>query len=465
MEAMISRIKKAFLKDLESIHHNVASVEDHVTTMESASLHSRASQAVEIGYGVPGYAAGAAAEGAGNVTNMDNGSSFSHFPHHGYQGNETVNLSFTFDLITYELVPPINQVHYGFGFWGEERKYNLSEEFRTVSFFNEFITKDAQFYLSSQWLTKFVPSVYTLVVVVSLPLNLMAIIMFAVKMKKQTPAIVYMLNLSAADLLFVSVLPFNIAYRFSGNNWYIGEGMCRLVTAAFYCNMYCSVLLLTSISVDRFLAVVFTMEALTWRTKGRAWLICFFIWIISLASTVPLLITKQTQYIQDLNITSCHDVLEIKEQKNFYLYYFTAFSLLFFFLPLFITTICNISIIRRLNTKAIEGSSKKTRAVCMTVLMFFSFLICFGPTNIIFLLHYLQFSYGLNESMYFAYTICVCISSVSSCLDPLIYYYVSSKFRNYAYGFLCNKAGSPQSTMHQASRHKGLSTTQTFTSL
>ncbi|CAI9614307.1 unnamed protein product, partial [Staurois parvus] len=112
-----------------------------------------------------------------------------------------------------------------------------------------------------------------------------------------------MLNLAIADTLLVSVLPFYIVYRFLENDWIFGEGMCHFVTAAFCCNMYCSVLLMTSISVDRFLAVVYPVRSLPWRTVTRAWLVCGVIWVISLASNVPLLIIDQTWEFSILDIT------------------------------------------------------------------------------------------------------------------------------------------------------------------
>ncbi|XP_072270068.1 proteinase-activated receptor 1-like [Pyxicephalus adspersus] len=319
------------------------------------------------------------------------------------------------------------------------------------------ISNTTQYYLSSQWLIKFVPSVYTLVVVVSLPLNILAVIVFVFNIKMEKGAMVYMLNLAVADVLFVSVLPFNIAYRFSGNNWIIGDGMCRFVTAAFYCNMYCSILLMTSISVDRFLAVVYAIKSLSWRTKTRAWTACSFIWIISIASSLPLLTSKQTFYIDTLNITTCHDVLYISELQNFYKYYFTTFSLLCFFLPLIVISTCYISIIKKLSTKNNEKSRKRTRAVILTVIVFSSFLICFAPTNIIFLIHYLHFQNKM-ESMYFAYILCTCISSISTCLDPFIYYYASSKYRKYTYSLLANVMQS------RLTREKELSTESTSAS-
>ncbi|XP_075125900.1 proteinase-activated receptor 1-like [Leptodactylus fuscus] len=270
----------------------------------------------------------------------------------------------------------------------------------------------------------------------------MAILMFLLKIKVKTSAVVYMLNLAIADVLFVAVLPFNIVYRFSRNNWQIGEGMCRIVTAAFYCNMYCSILLMTSISVDRYIAVVFPIRSRSWRTKKRAWLVCVFIWLIAIASTVPLLLTKQTNNIVSLDITTCHDVLELKDQQTFYMYYFTTFSSMFFFFPLFITIFCYVKIIQTLtkSSKGIEKQSKKTRAILLTIIVLSVFIICFGPTNIIFLMHYLHFHNGYSDSLYFAYILCACISSISSCLDPVMYYYVSSTYRKYVYSLLCFKS-------------------------
>ncbi|XP_068127825.1 proteinase-activated receptor 1-like [Hyperolius riggenbachi] len=355
----------------------------------------------------------------------------------------------------------LDMVHNSFVF-NPGKENDTPDSIRNSLTKNESITNDTKIYLSSQWLTKFVPSVYTIVLAVSLPLNIMAIIMFSSKGKIKSPAAVYMLNLAAADVLFVCVLPFHIVYRFSGNNWRIGDGMCRFATAAFYCNMYCSVLLMTSISVDRFLVVVFTMRSLAWRTKKRAWMVCLFIWIISVGSTVPLLVTNQTLQNNTLPITTCHDVLELESQQNFYIYYFTIFSSIFFFLPLIITTLCYICIIRRLSTKEIKDSCKKRRSVLLAITVLFAFLICFGPTNIIFLVHYLRFSTGLDESSYFAYILCVCVSSISSCLDPIIYYYASSRCRKYVNNLLCcRKSVARQSPTQRLTGNKELSTKST----
>lgn len=322
---------------------------------------------------------------------------------------------------------------------------------QTGSFLHEQRTVSVQTarYLTSPWLTRFVPSVYTLVLVLSLPLNITAILVFLKKMKIEKPAVVYMLNLALADVLFVSVLPFKIAYHFSGNNWVFGPQMCRFITAAFYCNMYCSIMLMTSISFDRFLAVVYPMQSLGWRTLTRASLICFIIWLVAIIGVIPFLIREQTMEIPKLNITTCHDVLRESELHGYYLHFFSIFSSVFFVVPFIISTVCYVCIIRCLSSSTIVAKqNKKTRALLLCVAVFSVFVICFGPTNVLLLIHYIHFSYDNSlEYLYFAYLLCVCISSISCCIDPFIYYYASSQYQRQFFSlFNCKKALDPNSS-------------------
>ncbi|XP_048148505.1 proteinase-activated receptor 1 isoform X1 [Corvus hawaiiensis] len=304
-------------------------------------------------------------------------------------------------------------------------------------------------YLTSPWLTRFVPSVYTVVLVLSLPLNITAILVFLKKMKIEKPAVIYMLNLALADVLFVSVLPFKIVYHFSGNDWVFGPQMCRFITAAFFCNMYCSIMLMTSISFDRFLAVVYPMQSLGWRTLTRASLVCFIIWLVAITGVIPFLLREQTMEIPKLNITTCHDVLRESELHGYYLHFFSVFSSVFFIVPFIISTVCYVCIIRCLSSSTIVAKqNKKTRALLLCVAVFSVFVICFGPTNVLLLIHYIHFSYDNSlEYLYFAYLLCVSISSISCCIDPFIYYYASSQYQRQFFSlFNCKKTFDPNSS-------------------
>ncbi|XP_072254858.1 proteinase-activated receptor 1-like [Pyxicephalus adspersus] len=307
--------------------------------------------------------------------------------------------------------------------------------------YNNF-TENDNMSLTSWWLTKFVPSIHTVVLILALPLNLLAIVMFVVKMKVRNPTVVYMLNLATADVLYVCILPFRIVYRFMGNNWLMGEGLCRFVTSSFYCNKYCSILLMTSIRVDRFLAVIYPVRSSSWRTVNRAWLVCSGIWVVSLASAVPLLTHQLTFPLTTLNITTCFDVQDSKNFEGFSFYYFIVYSFVFFAIPLFIITLCYIGTICSLCGANIARTQWRTRAVYLTAVVLFVIALSFGPTNVIFFTFYLRMYYYGDDSLNFAYILSASMSSIRCCLNPIIYYFASFQYQAYMYSLLCCKKTS-----------------------
>ncbi|XP_030647480.1 proteinase-activated receptor 1 [Chanos chanos] len=327
-----------------------------------------------------------------------------------------------------------------------------------------YISKEASQFLMGHLVTVFIPTVYTLVFIVSVPLNLLALVMFIRRVRPKKPAVIYMTNLACADLLFVLLLPFRIAYHFNGNNWIYGSGMCRVVTAAFYCNMYCSVLLMMSISVDRFMAVVYPMDSLTWRSPQSAKVVCLAMWLLSIGGVTPLLLSEQTIHLPDLDITTCHDVLDIHKLRGYYLYFFPIFASIFFFIPFIFTTFCYVRIVQALCNTNVENRTKKTRAVFMAVTVLAVFVACFTPTNIILLSHYLQFAHRHNERSYAAYLVSMCVGSISCCLDPLLYYFGSSQCQKQVLAFLKCRPVPAMERSSESSSTTRLSKLETFKS-
>lgn len=289
------------------------------------------------------------------------------------------------------------------------------------------VSEKARSFLQGRLATAFVPTAYTFVFLISVPLNLVAVVMFVRRIRPRKPAVIYMMNLAFADLLFGLLLPFRIAYHYNGSDWIYGGAMCRVVTAAFYCNMYCSVLLMMCISLDRFLAVVYPMDSLIWRSPQTAAVVCGGMWVLSLAGVTPLLLSRQDIHLPDLGITTCHDVQDVSKLRAYYLYFFPIYSSIFFFIPLVITAVCYVRIVQALAAANVENRSRKTRAVVMAVAVLVVFVVCFTPTNIILLVHYVKLSHHHADGSYQAYLLSMCVGSISCCLDPLIYYFGSSQ--------------------------------------
>lgn len=324
----------------------------------------------------------------------------------------------------------------------------------------QFLSQDTILFLTGPLSTVLMPSWYSLVCLISVPVNLCAMLAFARRIRPKKPAAIYMLNLAVADLLFTLLLPFKISYHFLGNNWIFGPVLCRVVTAAFYWNMYCSVLLICCISVDRLLAVVYPIHSLAWRRPQNAVIACVTMWILSFIGSTPLLLSNQTIYLDALNITTCHDVQPLQElQWNFKIYFITICCSLFF-LPFLISVMSYSRVIWTLSRVplGIRGSSrKKTRAMVMAATVLVIFVLCFMPTNCIMLAHYLMFDDGVSlsnqgtDSSYALYLLFLCLGSLNCCLDPMVYYFGSSQCQKQLSSALsCKKGSSIGSTSHSS---------------
>lgn len=315
-------------------------------------------------------------------------------------------------------------------------------------------------FLTGSVSTILMPSFYTLVCCISVPINLCAVLAFARGIRPKKPAAIYMLNLAFADLLFALMLPFKISYHFNGNDWIFGPLMCRVVTAGFHWNMYCSVLLIACISVDRLLAVVYPIDSLAWRRPRNTIIACMTTWIVSCACSVPLVLSNQTIYLSDMNITTCHDVQDSGD--IFWLkIYFIALSCSLVCLPLLVTVVSYTKVICTLSSvpPGVPGSSRRRRrAAVMAFTVLVIFVLCFMPTNCLLLAHYLMFNERFEEDQetpdgtYGLYLMFLCVGSLNCLLDPLAYYFGSSQCQRQLSSVLtCHKTAGRGSLTHSSS--------------
>ncbi|XP_072100252.1 proteinase-activated receptor 4-like isoform X3 [Mobula birostris] len=160
-----------------------------------------------------------------------------------------------------------------------------------------------------------IPGLYVLVFTIGLPANGLGLWVLATKIRK-LPSTIFLISLATADLLLILMLPFKISYHLLGNNWLFGEALCRTTTAFFYGNMYCSILLLTVISIDRYFALVYPFTSRQFRDNAFAISVCSAIWVIAALLVLPFLFKEQLLSIDNLNITTCHDVLPVDSQAG-----------------------------------------------------------------------------------------------------------------------------------------------------
>ncbi|KAM9320271.1 S-geranylgeranyl-glutathione receptor P2RY8 [Gastrophryne carolinensis] len=288
--------------------------------------------------------------------------------------------------------------------------------------------------LQNKLILTVLPVLYLLVAAISIPFNLVSLWILIFHSKPVTSSTILMINLSVADLVLAMFLPFQSIYHFKGNQWIFGKNLCNVVTIVFYTNMYCTILTIMLISLERYLGIIHPMNSSTWRKKRFAVLAIIVIWIILLGAFYPMESTDLTFEVANLNITTCFDVLKWEMLPNILSWAAFIISLLFFFflIPTIITVVCYICIIRKLiQTSNRHGTGQERRSIKLAIIVLIMFITCFAPNNILLLIHTISRLF-YDRSYYHIYKLTLTLSCVSSCADPFIYYFACKDFRKKA---------------------------------
>ncbi|XP_057566089.1 proteinase-activated receptor 4 [Hippopotamus amphibius kiboko] len=273
--------------------------------------------------------------------------------------------------------------------------------------------------------TRLVPTLYGLALGVGLPANGLALWVLATRVPR-LPSTVLLMNLAAADLLLALALPPRIAYHLRGQRWPLGEAACRLDTAALYGHMYSSVLLLAAVSLDRYLAVVHPLRSRALRGQRLAIGLCISAWLVAAALALPLALQQQTFRLSRSDHVLCHDVLPTGAQASYWRPAFTCLAVFGCFLPLLAMLLTYGATLR---TLAASGQ-RYSHALRLTALVLASAVVLFAPSNVLLLLHYSNPGPDAWGDLYAAYLPSLALSTLNSCVDPFIYYYVSAEFRS-----------------------------------
>ncbi|KAF4102279.1 hypothetical protein G5714_017079 [Onychostoma macrolepis] len=257
---------------------------------------------------------------------------------------------------------------------------------------------------------------------------------------------IYMTNLTVADLLFVSALPFWIGYYMNHGDWKYSDALCRVTGTFFFINTYCSILFLTVISINRYWAVTSPLVAASSDCWKRGAIISAFIWIVTLAAAVKYLVQRGIQ--EDNNISRCFEGYQNEDVSNVNTVAVTHFIIIgLFFLVFLMVIVCNILIARALLTQPISqprastgkrpGGTKR-RALRMLCAVIGVFVICFLPHHVVqgpWVLSVLHLRKDWNikthQRLNDAHQITLMLMGLNCLLDPLVYCFATTKFRKY----------------------------------
>lgn len=267
----------------------------------------------------------------------------------------------------------------------------------------------------SNWI---IPSAYGLSMLLGIPSNAFILAFLRVKIKdKSRSTIILYLNLALSDLLFLLSLAMRIHYHVNGNHWIFGEVSCRLITALFYGNVYCSSQTIACISVKRYLAVVKPFLYRQLATTSLSVWTCLIVWLLFAVAIVPELMVQQSYYISELGVITCHDILPLEEEPHSLLVPFRlGLVCIGFILPFLVCVYAHVSVVFHLGQSGCDWKP----FIKVSSLVFIIFVICFLPSGILHLTHYIRLILSGDDHLYGYYRAAVCLCCFHSCLDPFL---------------------------------------------
>ncbi|KAG8448371.1 hypothetical protein GDO86_015454 [Hymenochirus boettgeri] len=271
------------------------------------------------------------------------------------------------------------------------------------------------------------PVLYSVVCGLSLMSNILALVVFWSNCQRCTSIIIYMRNLAVADLLLSMCLPFRVAYQ-NTNGPLI---LCKIIGAFFYLNMYASIMFLSLISLDRYLKIIkplqqYKIHSVPWSTRATQ-----IVWLINLACIFPFLFEGKNE--------PCSQKCFHFQRKGLTAAVINLCAVIFFFvlLLLFVFFYAKISSkLHKVTMGRTQSQSKRNsnRAMRKTFIVLVIFIVCFVPYHIV-RVPYVLAQIDIIDSIFWKQVLHItnelvlCLSTLNSCLDPFIYFFLSDSFK------------------------------------
>ncbi|XP_078512217.1 G-protein coupled receptor 35-like [Lissotriton helveticus] len=260
-----------------------------------------------------------------------------------------------------------------------------------------------------------------------LAFNGLALWVFFFRLKKWTETRVYMINLIISDCSLLFTFPFRLyAYNIP---WNLGKEMCGILTFIYFLNVYMSILIITAVAVDRYVAIKHPLKAKVLRSPVKAAIVCIFLWIIVISLHTYLLV-HDAQRNSTQESVYCFQQSVDRPMKR--IIYSSVFG---FFLPFLILSFCSIQVMRILKRKISESEDCERsvrKAIQIVAANLSVFIICFLPDNVGKMIRFgLWFSWtscAINQRVHTYIHIATCLSHLNCCLDAICYYFVAKEF-------------------------------------
>ncbi|XP_044312154.1 neuromedin-U receptor 1 [Varanus komodoensis] len=280
----------------------------------------------------------------------------------------------------------------------------------------------------------------------------------------RTPTNYYLFSLAVSDLLVLLLgMPLEIYEMWNNYPFLLGAGGCYFKTLLFEAVCFASILNVTALSVERYIAVVHPLKAKYVVTKNHAKRVIVVVWVLSVACAVP---NTSLHGIQSLHVPGWGVVPDsatctLVKSRLTYNLIIQVTTIVFFFMPMTVISVLYLLIGLQLRReKMLEALEAKSRAGCdyhshrlrqkkirrrqvtnMLFVLVVVFGICWAPfhTDRLVWSFITHWTGALQHMFQYVHIISGVFFYLSSAANPVLYNLMSTRFREMFREVMCHR--------------------------
>ncbi|XP_078512154.1 motilin receptor [Lissotriton helveticus] len=314
----------------------------------------------------------------------------------------------------------------------------------------ELIERCGEAYCSFFTLAALVPLtvICVLLLVAGIIGNTVTILIISKYKEMKTTTNLYLSSMAASDLIILVCLPFDFYRLWKSRSWIFGDFLCRFFYFISEGCTYSTILHITALSIERYLAICFPLKAKVFITKKRVKAVVAFLWAFALISAGPFFFmagSEQDNWTDFSNLSlGCECKTSTYAQESGLLNIMLWVTTSYFFIPMFCLGFLYGFIGRTLwkSKDRIKGPNAANRekyhrqTVKVLAVVVLSFVICWLPFHIGRILFSNTSDWRMMYIAQYFNIVATALFYLSACINPILYNLISKKYRTAAYKLL-----------------------------
>uniref|UniRef100_A0A3Q0RFJ2 Growth hormone secretagogue receptor type 1 n=1 Tax=Amphilophus citrinellus TaxID=61819 RepID=A0A3Q0RFJ2_AMPCI len=270
--------------------------------------------------------------------------------------------------------------------------------------------------------------------------NILTILVVWLRPHMRTSTYLYLSSMAVSDLLILLLLPLDLYKLWRPRPWPLGDLACKLTMFLSECCTFCTILHITFLSLERYLAVCWPITAKTLVTRRRTRTIIGCLWLGAAVSAAPVLVMVG---VEEVGGEDGHMMIECRcthfAISSGLLSAMMILSNLYFLVPLCILGLV-YSLIGRtlwLRPKSSRRDQSHRNTVKMLGVIVLAFVLCWLPFHVGRTIFSLSLGSQNDTPKNYFNLVSSVLFYLSAAVNPLLYNLMSARYRHASLFFEC----------------------------